>query len=1148
MNRRAVGRRAVAMAGVLAVAAAAGLAALQPAARAAAEKAVRAVVAPLLPEQAIPKGTAKAPVPTPKPEHALGGTVKGPDGKPVEGAVVIVKPSREWLPPVTATTDADGRFRLPLPPRTSGPWDVTVDAKALATATHERVAGGTRLVVTLQKGGVITGTVRDGNDGRPLVGARVLAAIPSSLRWALVWQPSIGVKEAQTDKDGRFRIEGLARGRFEVTASTAGYGIGQRRNLAPGSSADLLLFPGAALSGSVGDGAHRPIPGVVVVAQRRTTHGWTWGGTETTDARGRFVVAGAEPGSYLLLTRHPQWAPGLAEVTVEALAESRVDITLRPGANVHGRLVDERDRLVAGKVVIQEIAGQTLPRHIADTLKAETGPDGVFILERVPVGASVLGITASGFAARRLDVDVGPGGRAVDLGNVSLERGLTIAGRVTDQTGSPIVYASLYATPTTTATLASFPSSPDPVRSEADGTFVIGGLETGVHMVTASAPGYVTAGQKADAGSEKPVRLVLVPAGGIAGTVVDARRRPVEDFRVWAERTEQSGNGYGAGNSKNVTAPDGRFLLEDLAEGTYIVRASAPDYAAGTVTGVKVVAARTTDAGRIRLAEGGVVRGSVVDTAGSPVAGATVAAFSGSSWRDRVEGQCDASGLFEIRGVTPGRTTVAATHPSYAEGRVSDLVVDPAQGPTEARVVMSVGGRVQGSVRTRDGTPMGGLRVGVTPRYGEGDPRSGFPALYAVVQNDGSFAIDHVPAGPATATLRAQPSPGVSMSVQTKEIAVPDGQTIEVDFMSREVFVSGRVSRGDTPLSDVRVTARTLAGGSSSFSMSMNSDWGGVQAARPGPQYLTGVAGADGTYELVVLGPGPGWVEVASLDGRIQYTSRSLEVPDVETYSLDLRVGGAPVNGVIVDQASGKGIPRAYVQATARKGEDRAAANAGPDGRFAFELPPGDYRLTTSAEQYANDDSELSVAEGGASGIRLELSRGLLLEGKLVDLSGRPAPRINLVARAGETAPWAGTAVSMEDGSFRFEHLKPRAYTLAGGSAATGFAIRTGVSPGHKDVVLTLRPGGRVRLTVVEADGAPVADAIPSVIGVDGSMVNLFVSSSRTDAMGGVEFTAPQGLVEVEVRKSKRVGKATIEVEAGATVTARIVLGHADGS
>jgi protocatechuate 3,4-dioxygenase beta subunit len=900
----------------------------------------------------------------------------------------------------------------------------------------------------------------------------------------------------------------------------------------------LLVFPAASISGVVRGVGDKPVSGAIVAAQRRDTHGWMAAGVGTTDRRGAFVLAGVEPGSYVLMGRHPDLAPALIQVEVEPLAEARVDMALGPGAPVLGQLVDEQGRAVVGKLVFETIGGQTVPRPLAESLKVETGPDGIFALAQVPVGAHDLGLTASGFAARRLEVEVRPRDKSLDLGKVVLERGLTVAGRVVDRAGTPLPNASLYAWPMTSATFAFNSSSPEPVLSASDGSFVIGGLETGAYNVIASIPGYVTAGQKTEAGAEEPLRLVLAPGGTLTGSVVDSRRRPVESFTVMAERAEKDGNGYGATGYKVVTAPDGGFTIDDLAEGTYAVRARAPDTAPGSVSGVKVVAGKARDAGVIRLGTGGVVRGSVVDTSGAPVAGATLSATIPGplAGRDRAESQSDSNGAFEIVGVPVGRVTVAATHPNYAAGQVAGLEVDPEKGPTETRIVVSVGGRIQGSVRKRDGTPMPGLRLGGSPRRSD-DAMHHFSSVSATVQSDGTFSMEHVAPGPTSVTLTAQPSPGVSLIAETKSVMVVEGQTAAVDFVARELLITGRVTRSEAAVPGVRVTVRTLP-----FSYSVGGDsFGGVAAPPTGPRPLEGITHEDGQYELIVLHPGPAWAEVASLDGRVQYATRNLEVPDVERHAFDIQIGGTPVGGMVVDKETGAGVPLANVRAMARKGEANGGANAGLDGRFAFELAPGEYRLTTSADAYATAESELSVGAGGSSGVRLELSRGMALEGKVVDLAGRPVPGAQLFPKAGDSTAWLGMAVSMEDGRFRIERLMPRPYTLATGSPSVGFAIRGGVSPGDKDVVLTLRPGGRVRLTAVDQSGAPVAQVGGSLASVDGLTAFLFLNAS-TDAQGVAEFGCPAGLVELNVSNGKLTGKATVQVEVGATATARAVL------
>jgi hypothetical protein len=58
---------------------------------------------------------------------------------------------------------------------------------------------------------------------------------------------------------------------------------------------------------------------------------------------------------------------------------------------------------------------------------------------------------------------------------------------------------------------------------------------------------------------------------------------------------------------------------------------------------------------------------------------------------------------------------------------------------------------------------------------------------------------------------------------------------------------------------------------------------------------------------------------------------------------------------------------------------------------------------------------------------------------------------------------------------------------------------------------------------------------------VDGLTAFLFLNAS-TDAQGVAEFGCPAGLVEINVSNGKLTGKATVQVEVGATATARAVL------
>src|SRR5258707_11277406 len=68
-----------------------------------------------------PGPAATKPSPKPPPPPVLSGSVRGPDGKPVEGAGILFRslgaPGRE--PAAMTKTDAEGRFRADL--KTAGP-------------------------------------------------------------------------------------------------------------------------------------------------------------------------------------------------------------------------------------------------------------------------------------------------------------------------------------------------------------------------------------------------------------------------------------------------------------------------------------------------------------------------------------------------------------------------------------------------------------------------------------------------------------------------------------------------------------------------------------------------------------------------------------------------------------------------------------------------------------------------------------------------------------------------------------------------------------------------------------------------------------------------------------------------------------------
>ena len=87
-----------------------------------------------------PPAPAKTPSKATAVPPVIEGIVKGPDGRPIEKALVVARvvgASRLDLP-VTARTDAKGGFRLGL--KRAGIYDVRVEAKGLAARPSRRSA------------------------------------------------------------------------------------------------------------------------------------------------------------------------------------------------------------------------------------------------------------------------------------------------------------------------------------------------------------------------------------------------------------------------------------------------------------------------------------------------------------------------------------------------------------------------------------------------------------------------------------------------------------------------------------------------------------------------------------------------------------------------------------------------------------------------------------------------------------------------------------------------------------------------------------------------------------------------------------------------------------------------------------------------
>ena len=155
--------------------------------------------------------------------------------------------------------------------------------------------------------GIISGAITVAGTGQPARRARVtLSAMEGG-----------GSRTATTDENGRFAFNGVAAGRYNLSASKAGHvgvSFGQTRPGRPGTpiqlrdgetfAANLQLPRGSVITGTVLDEHGEPTPGTQVRVMRYVMQGGRrtlqQSGSGSTDDRGIYRVYGLQPGEYVV--------------------------------------------------------------------------------------------------------------------------------------------------------------------------------------------------------------------------------------------------------------------------------------------------------------------------------------------------------------------------------------------------------------------------------------------------------------------------------------------------------------------------------------------------------------------------------------------------------------------------------------------------------------------------------------------------------------------------------------------------------------------------------------------------------------------------------------------------------------------------------
>ncbi len=634
--------------------------------------------------------------------------------QPLAGAWVWA----EGFPSCSVRAGADGRYEVPMP----GFGELRVRA---AAAGHRPQSGDALLALAPVETRTASGRVVD-LQGRPISGAEVLL-IPSSSSESLEGVETLRrtTLKTSTDAQGRFRIDRLGQGSFDLQARARGFLPTWVRQVAipPGrGNADLgviSLQTGAVLDGRVVDPAGDPVAGASIQAAPSSgispgdlpANGQASGREAVTGGDGTFSLTGFRDGDVVTLRATREGFAARTVSRIQTPLTEPLTVELTPSARITGTVLEESGGPVAGaRVVLTEDSGEE-PRAagVRFAAAAEVSSEGHFELVGLAPGRFQLSAVASGYLPETrggIDLKDGSGMEGIDL---VLRRGAVVEGQVLAPDGSPVAGARVMVLDQPAETDLGLAGRPE-TFADGEGRYQLGGLAEGDRTVAAEHAGFRPARRRVRVQEgTTPLDLRLGRGFEVSGRV-SGPEGPVPGATLRLLPREGS-----EGASPAASGADGAFHFEAVAEGRYRVEAETPGYASATQE-IRIAGARVTGL-EIRLERGGAVSGRILGLPFQDLAQVQVVATSTD--RPGQRGKAGYQGRYRVEGLGPGEWKVIATLPGRS--RQAGGVVSLGEGGSEARLDLefSAGFVLSGRVE-RGGAPIGGALVLVESGDGSG--------------------------------------------------------------------------------------------------------------------------------------------------------------------------------------------------------------------------------------------------------------------------------------------------------------------------------------------------------------------------------------------------------------------------------------------
>jgi len=1008
-----------------------------------------------------------------KPGGRVMGKVLAPDGEGISGARIVLRPdinsiltqlTNRSLRYYEVNADEDGVFDISGVP-VGKDYMLSAMAPGVAMASQGGIVvhlgQSTSLRLQTTRGATVTGIVRT-PEGKPAPGAWVGYAY---LDLSRILFSVDGENPVRADDEGRFVLPHVASGEVAFAAMQDRFALAPIQTLVVGEGGgyelEFELTEGFKLEGKVIDEQGQPVKGAKITAMAAEQQR---GGMPDmsfiarlrskdvlTDDDGKFTMGGLEKGRVLLQASKAGYIDAMEMVRDPKNQEKPVELKLKIGGFVVGKVVDDEGKPVT-RFRVSGVTTEPLDKK-KDEAKAKPVADKN-LSERERRRQQW---------RERMGNRRGGGNRARGMAN------FLNGGSLWNRDG-------------------------DHEIQNAKGEFRVGPFELGKVRITVRADGYLRPEKKSvdilPGKTQEPLQFELTKGSVIRGQVL-AGGRPVSEAQVtW--RKPRGGGGRGMmpfqiniqpedfdflalssafSRRSTLTDSQGRFELVGVEEGKLQVQARHPDYAKGHGTDVKVEPGKVIPEITIQLSLGGAIEGNVTGLDERPVKSAMVVAFSIQKGAMK-SGTTDERGYYKIEALAPGtyvvfKTRMDASVVEIWTGAMNDFRLKSTsvkEGETR---------RVDIKDRTKDGVDIfGRVLMGGQPAPKAmvsliGQDKAGpfgVGLRSGSADEKGEYKIGSV--APGRYFVRLRVFEGKKSHQASIQVDVPRGRRKhKLDLYFPSGSLSGLVTdRNGQPVAGVRLIAVAEEGEAKMTGLL------GLMASAGGS--ARGRSDAQGAFKISRIPPGIWTIRaeprgeaqdrfaVAELRGVRIVAGQKLgglrvEVPDATVLTgIVVDGNGMPVEGANIRMWRGQALSSVGVSEASSKGmgnmrallsQMRQRVRSGKDGRFKIRgLLTGDWNLEATKKGLSTTQMSIKVLGGKQPEQRVLLVRGGQVFVKVIDMNGTRFPRgtVRVLNSKGQQVGNAKSLISVLGGLFKqkkkdgdgnwidYGILPPDSYTL----------------------------------------------------------------------------------------------------------------------